>query len=412
MTGPVLARGLGRSYSDVCLNKRGTLILTSRMDEILAFDADRGMLRCEAGVTLDTVVRHCGARGWIPPVMPGTRFVTIGGAIANDVHGKNHPSRGSFGHHVRSLQLLRSDGSRHHVSRVSDCELFAATLGGLGLTGLIVEAELQLEPLPASEFLVTAKPVRYPSDLARLFATPVDGATSKVVWLDGLAAPTELGVGVGLIGVPAEPGSPLGPPPRRWLRPWMFSMISPLFTERLVALHNRYYRWRWERKQSPLQQDIYAFLFPLDAHAGWPRLYGAEGFLQYQCRFPAETSQEGLERLLSLLAASQLRPYLLVVKQFGSREPDGILSFPREGWTVAMDFPLRDNGLPGLLQRMDRIVVELGGSLYPAKDPRMSATLFRHSFPRLEEFRRHLDPKFASDFWRRVGESNSDGGPR
>ena len=407
--GPLLARGLGRSYSDVCLNGDGTLILTRTMDRILEFDPDQGRLRCEAGVTLDKLVACCGPQGWLPPVMPGTRFVTVGGAIANDVHGKNHPAKGSFGHHVRSLHLLRSNGTVHETNRGSEPALFAATLGGLGLTGVILEAELQLEPLMAGEFLVTPEPVRHSSDIARLFEAAVDDSTSKVIWLDGTADPELLGTGVALLGAPVDESGMPDSPPRQWLRPWMFSMVSPFFSRSLVKLHNRYYRWRWTHRKEPRRQGLYSFLFPLDAHAGWPRIYGPGGFVQYQCRFPKAHGQEGLDRILSLLASSQLRPYLFVVKEFGDRKADGMLSFPKEGWTIAMDFPRVGGELFLLLRQLDRVVMSLDGSLYPAKDPRMTAEMFEFSFPLLGEFRQYVDPGFSSDFWRRVQEHRSGG---
>lgn len=395
---PMLAYGLGRSYGDSCQNGGGTLLVTRGLDRFIAFDPERGVLRCESGVSLDAILQLAVPQGWFLPVVPGTRFVTVGGAIANDVHGKNHHRAGSFSRHVLAFELLRSDG-RLQCSRTENAALFAATIGGLGLTGLITRVDLQLERVPGPWMQVET--LRF-AGLEEFFALSAASARShaySVAWIDCLARDRAFGRGLftradfiatdrpsprmrgPALPVPFTPPLPLvGGPGTRWFnRAWYY----------------------WPRRQIDVQP--YArFLFPLDGLSHWNRLYGPRGFLQHQCVLPPECDREALSEILSAIVHAGTGSFLAVLKRFGDFTSEGLLGFPRPGTTLALDFPNRGADTLDLLARLDDIVAAAGGAVYPAKDARMSSTHFRRFFPRWREFSQHIDPAFSSSFWRRV----------
>lgn len=388
--GVLLGVGMRRSYGDVCANGGGTCLSTRFLDRLVAFDAASGRLDCEAGVTLGEILRVVLPRGWYLPVVPGTRFVTLGGAVANDIHGKNHGRAGSFGCHVRELELLRSDRGRLRCSEAQDSELFRATIGGLGLTGLITRVTLQLRRVPGAGMEVQELPFRSLAQLLELIgesarweysvawvdgsrlARGASGVLSRAEHTEGRMAQARAG-----IGVPVVP--PVG----------LVNDLSAWSFSRLYAA---------TRRSGARRFDHAAYFFPLDGVRDWNRLYGPRGFHQYQCVLP----QQGVTPVLDAVHALGPVSPLIVLKDFGPLLSPGLLSFPRPGITLAMDFAAGDRRLPALFAHLDAIVREHGGALYPAKDARMDPAMFAASFPELPRFAPSVDPRFSSSFWRRV----------
>jgi FAD/FMN-containing dehydrogenase len=392
--------GNGRSYGDSCLNSGGVLLQTRRLDRFIHFDASEGVLTCEAGVLLGDILGLIVPRGWFLPVVPGTQHVTVGGAIANDVHGKNHHRAGTFGSHVCSLELLRSSGERLSCSSAENPDWFAATIGGLGLTGLIVSAQLRLRPVVGA--WMDVETIRY-GDCKEFFTLSEKSDASHeyaVAWIDCLARGSQLGRGlfqranhasrgdavVRRGGVPL--GVPFTPP---------LSLVNPVSLRIFNTLH-----YRRAPPQSLALRHFQSFFFPLDSLRNWNRLYGPRGFYQYQCVLPSVTARDALTELLTRITESGLGSFLAVLKQCGAAVSPGMLSFPRPGVTLALDFPNRSARTAALLERLDEVVDGAGGCLYPAKDARMSAALFQRGYPRWREFSAFIDPCCSSDFWRRV----------
>jgi FAD/FMN-containing dehydrogenase len=401
--GHALPHGQGRSYGDSCLDPGGTLLLARGLDRFIAFDAASGLLRCEAGVTLAEIIDLALPQGWFLPVTPGTRHVTVGGAIANDVHGKNHHRAGNFSHHVRGFELLRSDGERRHCRPGDGDELFAATVGGLGLTGLIVWAELQLRRVPGP--WLESESIRFDrlQDFFRLSAESSASHEYTVAWIDCLAQGESLGRGHFLRANHAPaPGAAAGRAGARLAIP--FTPPFPLVNRLSLRPFNSLYYQRQRVRSRRATVHCLPYFYPLDGIADWNRMYGRRGFLQHQCVLPPAQARDGIAALLGEIAASGSGSFLAVLKEFGERPALGMLSFPRPGTTLALDFPNTGPAVFALLDRLDAIVDAAGGAVYPAKDARMSGASFRKAFPRWSEFQAHTDPRFSSGFWRRVME--------
>lgn len=405
LEGPILPRGNGRSYGDSCLNADGTLLQTLTLDRFISFDDTRGVLRCEAGLLLDDILKFSVPKGWFLPVVPGTKFVTLGGAIANDVHGKNHHVAGSFGGHVLAFELLRHDGSRLLCGLTQNQDWFAATIGGLGLTGLITWAEIQLKPV-SGPWLAT-ETYKF-GDLDEFFAYSM-GPEGKheytVAWVDCVSRGKSLGRG--LFTQAEHLGNPVG---RSNLGKSRRALSMP-FTPP-VSLVNRYslraFNWLYYHRRSRVpRREIRHYdpvFFPLDGIRNWNRMYGPRGFLQYQCVIPLPHAREGLREMLDQIAASGTGSFLAVLKLFGDKPSPGMLSFPRPGATLALDFANAGPATFSLLDRLDEVVDTCGGAVYPAKDARMSGPHFKKFFPAWERFSAYVDPHFSSSFWRRVME--------
>ena len=405
---PLLAYGLGRSYGDSCLNDNGVLVDTTRLDHFLTFDRAHGILRAEAGVTLAQTVNLLARRAdvdgsaWFLPVSPGTSFVTLGGAVANDVHGKNHHALGTFGRHVRRLWLLRSDVGACVCSPTENPELFRATIGGLGLTGLILEVELQLRRVPG--LAVANEDIRF-DNLDEFYALSADSSTTceySVAWVDCLAGGDALGRGwfaradhvTGPAVIP-ELGRPRRTmpltPPVSPLNRWSVSLFNAFYWRRLGPRRHRHDR-----------RPVTDVLYPLDGIAHWNRLYGRAGFYQYQCVIPEAAAPDAVRELLVTIGRSGEGSFLAVLKTMGATPSPGFLSFPLPGTPLALDFPNRGATTLALLDRLDAITSAAGGRLYPAKDGRMDGRFFRSSYPALDRFTAQLDPAFSSSFWRRM----------
>ncbi len=398
----VLPYGNGRSYGDSCLNDAGTLLDARGLDRFIAFDPATGVLRCEAGVLLAEILDLVVPQGWFIPATPGTKLITVGGAIANDVHGKGHHRDGTFGRHVRQFELLRSDGSRLLCSPEQNPGWFAATIGGLGLTGLITWAEVALKRV-ANPF-IDGETIRC-DGLDDFFA--VSSASDQdyeytVAWLDCSARGRSLGRGHFMRGNHAPPlaGRKVRTPTGSLTFPFQ-SPVSLVNGLTLRAFNFAYYHRQLKRETRALVHYD-PFFYPLDAIHEWNRLYGPRGFFQYQCVIPREAGREPVREVLARIAAAGTGSFLAVMKVFGSVESPGILSFPRQGVTLAVDFPNRGKPTLALMEQLDRVVRDAGGRGYPAKDARMSPESFRQYYPQWEQLKPFIDPRFSSSFWRRV----------
>ena len=397
LTESVLPFACGRSYGDSCLNDGGALLDVAGLGRFIAFDESQALLRCEAGVTLAEILALAVPRGWFVPVLPGTRWVSVGGAIANDIHGKNHHRAGTFGSHVTCLELLRSSGDRVLCSPETNTELFRATIGGLGLTGLILWAEIRLKRVPGAA--IAMERIRF-SGLDEFFqlSTRDQDYEYTVAWIDCLARGRRMGRGLFMRGDHA-PGAPEKAPGFRMRIP--LDLPSGLINRAtLTAFNTLYYRSQL-RSTRRVTVPYAPFFFPLDGIADWNRLFGPRGLLQYQCVVP-EPAEQSIAALLDQVARSAETPSLAVLKRFGARKSPGMLSFPRPGITLAIDFANRGPSTLVLLERLDDVVREAGGAVYPAKDARMSATSFRRFFPDWQSFASYVDPKVSSSVWRRV----------
>ncbi|MGH8032298.1 MAG: FAD-binding oxidoreductase [Luteimonas sp.] len=402
--GTALPHGNGRSYGDSCLNPDGSLLHARGLDRFIAFDAASGRLRCEAGVTLGEILDLVVPQGWFLPVTPGTCHATVGGAIANDVHGKNHHRAGTFGHHVAAFELLRSDGARR-VCRPDDADgMFVATVGGLGLTGVIVAVELQLRRVPGPWLDVESLRFERLDDFFALSPASEASHEYTVAWVDCLARGSALGRGHFLR---ANHASCLGaarpnPPSRRLAMP----VTPPLSLVNALTL--RPFNWLYYHRQRARSRRTWVhyapYFYPLDGIADWNRMYGPRGFLQHQCVVPPAAAPDAIAALLREIGHSGMGSFLAVLKQFGDRPSLGMLSFPQPGTTLALDFPNTGPEVFALLDRLDAIVDAAGGAVYPAKDARMSGTHFRRAFPQWDAFQSYIDPRFSSGFWRRVTE--------
>jgi FAD/FMN-containing dehydrogenase len=403
----VLGHGCGRSYGDVGLNPGGRLIDCRGLDRFIAFDRTTGVLSCEAGVTLADILAVISrpdrdGSGWLLPVTPGTRFVSMGGAIANDVHGKNHHTCGTLGSHLLSLELARTDGSRLICTPNDHSELFAATIGGLGLTGLILSATIQMRRVPG--LAVEAEDIQFDS-LSDFFALAAesDGVWEyTAAWIDCMARGRSLGRGIfsrarHIAGRGAEP-----PPRQLRLRVPVVPPVSLVRPLTVWPFNAAYWRKMGLRTRTSRIGSYEKVFYPLDAIGEWNRVYGPNGLYQFQCLVPPGVMQAVLAELLGVTAASGQASMLSVLKLFGTRVSPGLLSFPAPGATLAMDFPNRGASTIGLLRQLEQVVVEAGGRLYPAKDGLMCAEAFQAGYSELKRFLPHIDPGFTSGFARRV----------
>ena len=405
----VLPYGNGRSYGDSNLNAGGILLEMRPLARIIEFDADSGVLTCEAGMLLSEVLAQCVPLGWFPMVTPGTQFVTVGGAIANDVHGKNHHRVGSFGNHVLQFELVRSDGTRRICSPSQNADWFAATIGGLGLTGVITRVTLQLRRI--FNPCVDSETIRFRSleEFFELSAASEANYEYTVSWIDCAFSGKWLGRGlfnrgnhanadVDLALVPSAQRAGVEGPPLRV----PFSPPVSLINSLTLKAFNLAYFHRQRGDHAHLVQHYRPFFYPLDTVLEWNRIYGPKGFYQYQCVVPDAHALRSVRQLLETISASGMGSFLAVLKQFGTPGSRGMLSFPAPGTTLALDFPNRGARLHRLFDALDRIVLDAGGRLYPAKDGRMGPSIFKAGYPRWQEFLGYVDPRFSSGFWRRV----------
>ena len=395
--GPGLARGAGRSYGDVALNPGGLLWQATGLDHLMHFDRVSGRLVCEAGVLLRDIQRMSLPQGWILPVTPGTQIVTVGGAIANDVHGKNHHALGSFGDHVRRLHLVRTDGTQFDCGPDLLPEWFAATVGGAGLTGVITHAEIQLRPAAGPWLDTETVPYASVDEFMSLADASERDWEYTVSWIDCLSA---RGRGI-FLRANAAPAQSLPEPTRRAKTMPLTPPVSLVNKLSLSLFNTAYFQLNKQRAGHALAH-YESFFYPLDNVLEWNRMYGPKGFYQYQCVVPRKDGSAVVTAMLDEIARSGDGSFLAVLKTFGDRAAPGMLSFAQDGVTLALDFPNHGERTARLFARLDAIVGAAGGRIYLAKDARMPRALFEAGYPRFQEFLAYRDPGISSALSRRL----------
>lgn len=392
-----LAFGNGRSYGDVCLNPGGALFSMRGLDHFIDFDPEAGEIECEAGVLLQEVLAVALPRGWFLPVVPGTQFASVGGAIANDVHGKSHHSMGSFGHHLLAFELVRTSGEVLQCSPTSHADWFAATVGGMGLTGVITRARLKLRRVPGPWLESECMPFESLERFFELSKRARQQFEYTVAWIDCASGGRGRGVFFqgnhvlhDSVAPPSRPKTfPVTPP---------ISLINPVSLRLFNFAYFHGHKWKTGRQR----QHYVPFFFPLDNLLEWNRIYGPRGFFQYQCVVPKGVELAATRALLDEIERSGMGSFLAVLKTFGDKVSPGMMSFPMPGTTLALDFPNAGDRTLRLFDRLNSVVKEAGGRIYPAKDASCPAELFEAGYPRLAEFTRYRDPGITSAMSRRI----------
>jgi FAD/FMN-containing dehydrogenase len=396
--GSYLSVGNGRSYGDVGFNSDGLVHLSSRSNNFVRFDPDAGILCAEAGVLLGTIQHLFAPRGWMLPVTPGTQFVTLAGALANDVHGKNHHSQGSFGHHVKSIQLYRSDLGVIDCSINHNTELFHATIGGLGLTGIILSAELKLKRVSGPWLDCEAHPFGNLGEFFALSRDFDDKYEYSVSWVDSTSKRKRTR-GWSFFANHSKYDGELQP---KKMKTFPFDPPFSLINRTTTNLFNRIYFQSQKKKPTSYRVDFDTYFYPLDALKNWNKIYGKKGFYQYQSVIPTANAEDATQEMFDKIAESDQGSFLMVLKTFGELENCGMLSFPLPGVTLAMDFPNRGQDTLKLFDTLDTIVTSAGGRLYPAKDHRMSQDVFLNGYQNIDQFQLHRDPSISSNMSRRL----------
>jgi decaprenylphospho-beta-D-ribofuranose 2-oxidase len=411
----ILAYGKGRSYGDAPLNGGGNVLLTERLNRMVSFDPADGTLVCEAGVTFDDLLTAFSGRGFLPPTSPGTAFATVGGAVANDIHGKNHDRAGSFGDHVLWLDLILPSGELVRVSPTERPELFAATIGGIGLTGVILNVCFRLRPVASSSMVVRERRMPDLDAFMAGLAEARETAGYSVGWIDGMARGGELGRGILETAETADADaaaavSAAGKKARAVPVDLPGFVLNPLS----INLFNQAYYRRVPTEGRTRTLPVRQFFYPLDAIHHWNRIYGKRGFYQFQSVIPDAEAAAGMRKLLQAISDARAGSFLAVLKTLGG-EGRGHLSFPMRGYTLALDFPRRD-GVEELLARLAALSLDHGGRVYLAKDAVLDAGSFARMYPKLGEFRDVLDSidperRMQSDMARRLN-IRGNGGDR
>ncbi len=369
----LIARGNGRCYGDAALSLH--IVSTLKMKRLRSFDPHTGVVDCEAGLLLSDLLDTVVPLGWFPHVTPGTRFVSIGGCIASDVHGKNHPAKGCFSNWLISFELMRSDGSVLHCSRTENADLFWHTCGGMGWTGIILSARFQLMHLPSGQMRQTTRRGQNLAEVFQIFGENRN-ATYAAAWLDCTVSEKKMGRGVVFLAEHHEReravfdvASPLSTGEGPGARPFHF-LLNPL----TIRLYNQFYFLK--NRPGERLVGLYPYFYPLDRWLDWNRLYGPRGLVQYQFCLPEKTSQEGMAQVLEAVRRSPETPYLAVLKRHGDPPSEAIRSFPMQGYSLALDFR-RSTTLPRLVERLDDLVWQFGGRIYLAKDAGSAARMGR-----------------------------------
>jgi FAD/FMN-containing dehydrogenase len=409
---PILPYAYGRSYGDSCLNENGITLDLSHLQRFISFEQETGSLRCEAGVSLAEILDVFVPRGWFLPVTPGTKFVSVGGAIANDVHGKNHHRSGTFGCHVTRFELLRSNGQRLICSPEQNGELFRATIGGLGLTGVILWAEFRLKPIINP--YIDMDHIRFSSldEFFEISAASDHDFEYIMSWVDLFTGGKNLCRGIFMRGNHNQSQTLISKPTKKRL-PLVVPFNLPTFTLNTLTVKAfnelLYHAQIHKTVHKTVPYD--PFFYPLDSIRDWYRMYGKRGFLQYQFVVPFEHAREAMCEILGRIRQAGEGSFLTVLKTFGDIPSPGMLSFPRPGLTLALDFAYGGQKTLQFLNELDTIVIQAGGALYPAKDARMSAQSFQTFYPQWKQFAQHIDPHFSSSFWRRVTSGSEEEQP-
>lgn len=395
-----LANGNLRSYGDEAYNDNGVILNTLCLDHFIHFDRANGVLELESGVLLEQVLNLIVPCGWFLPVTPGTKYITVGGAIANDVHGKNHHKVGSFGCFVDSFTILRSDGMIYECSRESNSHYFYATIGGMGLTGIILRVKLNLLAINNHAIVTKAYKFKNLEHYMELNAELEGQSTYTVAWIDCLASGRSLGRGIYYTGEHAGYLEKL-PPISSNKRSFPFTPAKSLINGLTLKAFNTLY---YHRPLTKLSQIVHydPFFYPLDKLLNWNRIYGSKGFYQYQCVISGANQAEVMREILTRISKSNNGSFLAVLKTFGSIASGGLMSFPRSGIALALDFANKGRITADLFRELDNIVLAAGGAIYAAKDAMQSKEVFEAGYPRLNEFIKYVDPLFSSNLWRRL----------
>lgn len=407
----LIARGMGRSYGDAAINDNGYTVLLERFDRFISFDDKTGDLHLESGITLDEIISTFAHRGWFPAVVPGTKFVTVGGAIAADIHGKNHHRDGSFCNFVKSFTVITASGERVKCSRELNSDLFWATVGGMGLTGIIADVHLTLKPIESVYVGKTEIKAKNLDHVMSLFDEHEKNYQYSVAWIDCLARGKDIGRSILMVGNSVSKDderlkhldNPLSIKQKKQIKIPLDSPDWLLNSFTMGTFNSLFYAKQMSDRSEGLA-DFESYFFPLDAIGSWNRLYGKRGFIQHQTVFPEETSKEALKTLLTMSGERGWGSFLAVLKRFGPQ--DGWLSFPKPGYTLTLDIAVKD-GLIEFLNELESVVLNYGGRIYLAKDASLSAVAFRKMYPRFDEWQRvkaKYDPKntFSSHLSQRL----------
>jgi len=392
-----IAYGQGRSYGDVCLNTEGLVCKTEGLDRFINFDEQAGVLECEAGTLIRDIQESFVSRGWMLRVTPGTQFVTVGGAIANDIHGKNHQKEGSFGCSVDSITLARSDGTTLTCSPRQNRGMFLSTIGGMGLTGLILSAKIRLKPVPGPWVSVERLPFRNYEEFLSLSLASDTLWEYTVSWIDLLSGKDLRGILFRANHISFNKKLK-----NRSTISFPFTPKNSLLGERRIKMLNAIYFSYNVKARTRFIQDYKSYFYPLDGILRWNHLYGRKGFYQYQSVIPFESTPAFLKSCKVLIQKYKKGSFLSVLKTFGKTPSRGHLSFARPGVTFAMDFPNDGPETDLILTYLYDLTLDVGGAIYPAKDARMSAKMFEMTYPNLTSFLNFRDPWFSSNMSRRI----------
>jgi decaprenylphospho-beta-D-ribofuranose 2-oxidase len=406
----LIARGAGRAYGDAALNADSRVVDLQRLNRMLDFDPETGILRGEAGLTLDEIIRIFLPRGFFPAAVPGTRYVTLGGSLAADIHGKSHHRESSFATQVLWFDLMLASGEVRRCSREENGELFWTTIGGMGLTGIILEVALRLQRVESAYIKGEIIRVANIDEAIEAFERTDQQYGCSAAWIDCISTGGSLGRSVLHVGdfasrdalpanlrhEPLHAKEKTSPPVPFNLPNFALNSLS------MRAFNVAYYAMHRDHPEALTPYDV--FFFPLDSIHNWNRIYGKRGFVQYQCVWPLNESRAGLIETLEAISGSGRASFLAVLKKFGAQQ--GMLSFPMPGYTLALDFPVTD-GLMEFLDRLDAMVLKRGGRVYLAKDARMRPDTFRAMYPKFDEWRAakaQADPNnhFSSTLSRRL----------
>ena len=378
----IIARGFGRSYGDSSLQPKSTLI-TKNINKIITFDKEKGIIKTQAGISSKKLLEIIIPEGWFLPVSPGTKYVSIGGMVASDVHGKNHHIDGSFGNHVLNIKLLSNNGEKIYCSTKEKADLFWATIGGMGLTGIILEVEFKLKKI--SSLLIDQKvfSTNNLKETIEIFRKHQKSSYS-IAWIDCVAKGENFGRAILFTGEHSnkKQEKELLFKPKTMMK-WPFNLPSWFINKYFVKIFNIFYFYKNKNSKKELV-DLDSYFFPLDKILNWNKLYGKRGFIQYQLVIPLKHSEEALDAILKRVLESGNASFLTTLKLFGEGN-EGILSFPLKGFTLAMDFPIRKTTFK-LLNELDEIVIKFNGKIYLTKDSRLNAKNFHRMEPSIEEF--------------------------
>lgn len=400
---PTIARGQGCSYGDASLNENKQVTLTERLNCFITFNREQGILTADAGITIAKILATIVPQGWFLPVTPGTQHVSLGGCVAADVHGKNHHHVGSFGQHVTELELIDANRQVTYCSPQKNADIFWATIGGMGLTGIISKISLQLIPVSSNQMLIKHYPAGNLEELLLLLNDSVLDDQYSIAWFDVLATKNQFGRSIMMTAHHANTTSYLEMKKKQLSIP--FNLPSWMLNKSIVKIFNEFY-FHENKNKNEFTTHYTNYLYPLDHIQNWNRLYGKRGFIQYQCVLPMQTAADAIKQLLEYLHTTNYPAFLGTLKRFGEQS-QGLLSFPLHGFTLALDLPIRNAGLFTILDKMDNMVVNHGGRIYLAKDARLQPETFRAMYPRFTEWlaiKNRIDPEhfFCSSLSRRL----------